>query len=107
MAMTHPLRLLTTAYTAAAAAGALLFALGAGPVIALLMVWIGGALAALALPMVPGIGHAFRHGDSDRTAAAAARAQEEAALGAALMAWEADRAVDTAPPRDQRDSAAG
>jgi hypothetical protein len=108
--MTHPLRLLATAYAGAVAVGGLLFALGAGVTAAALAVWIGGALAALVLPLLPVIGRAFRWSEAELAARDAAApgqdAGQDAGREASLAAWDAERAAASLPADGPRRSGA-
>lgn len=92
--MTHPARLLTIAYLLSLMGGLSLLALGAGVLVAGAAIWLGGALLALLLPLTPGIGRAFRRSEGALAHRSVQRADEEAALGRALAAWEADRRAD-------------
>lgn len=94
----NPLRLLVVAYTLAATLGAALLAVGAlGWVGAALVAWLGGATLVLGVAATSALrGNWFAAPDltADATAGQAA---EDAALGAALAAWEAERTAAVGP----------
>ncbi len=84
-----PVKILIVGY--GLAAGAAIAAHGAlGPVSAGLVFWLGGAVAVVALAVVPGLNRMFLRPE-DETADA-----EDRALEAQMRRWEADRLSDSA-----------
>lgn len=63
--MRHPFALLACSYGLALGGGMALGVAGAGWLAALLTVWLGGAVATLALAATPGLRRVFRDGADD------------------------------------------
>lgn len=81
-------RLLLTGYGLAAILGAASAYSGGSAVSGLLLFWLGGAVATLAIAATPGLGRLFR-------AKVPVEAETERQADKSLRCWEEDRAADT------------
>jgi hypothetical protein len=91
-----PVKILIVGY--GLAAGAAIAVHGAlGPVAAGLIFWLGGAVAVVALAVVPGLNRIFMRPEDEDPGA------EDRALEAQMRRWEADRLSDSAaaPERER------
>jgi hypothetical protein len=94
----NPLRLLISGYALAALPGAALWGAGA-PLAGLAVVWLGGAVAVLALAALPWTRAAFRAAEPADAAGTDHLAD--------LEAWERDRALDAARSAQERMTGTG